>query len=262
MTDFIDFSKFRNEKNHKYIMRHTPEFCKIAHHDREEAAKMLEARGYDMINWYDSGHIQGYIAEGEDGKILAWRGTEEKKIMDWFTNSLCWLKDFGYGKVHYGYGNELEKIEADVRKDVDNNTIILGHSQGGGLTVISKKMLKEREKLNNKYIALEPPMVTDNPKLASRGIVTVKASDPVPRLPFTMLGFRQQENMFYWDNNDNFCYNPHRVRMILNFLADRVNETWLSWFAELGEDHSIFSMDDELWARDYDTKLKHYLERL
>ena len=98
--------------------------------------------GFDHVaNIFSEGtDTQAFIAKREDVSVLAFRGTEPLKLMDWMTDLQLekrWLPTVG--NVHKGFRKAWYTVKSSVLHEVpqDRPVFICGHSLGGALATLA-----------------------------------------------------------------------------------------------------------------------------
>jgi triacylglycerol lipase len=119
----------------------------VAYDSPERCVKWAKVSGFTgAFDFFDNHDTQGFVAESGDAIIVAFRGTQPNRPMDWFVDfratSDPW--DHQAGKVHSGFYSALRKVwgvtlpngEVLPKRLVNrgSKTIwITGHSLGGAL---------------------------------------------------------------------------------------------------------------------------------
>jgi hypothetical protein len=85
----------------------------MAYREPALCAKWAKASGFTgAFDFFDNADTQGFVVEGDDTIIVAFRGTQPNRPMDWFVDFRAtrghW--DHNIGEVHDGFYNALRKV--------------------------------------------------------------------------------------------------------------------------------------------------------
>ena len=225
------------------------EASELAYKSRAEYKKILKEKwGFSDIYPLDKNETQGFVAKKEDMILIAFRGTEETKNEDIFTDILACQTKTELGKVHYGFLRALKAVWKDVLTTVknyqDNNqpVWITGHSLGGALAALASAKLASInacQKITGVYTFGQPRVGDKNFKenferLLPGGTYRVaNFKDPVTLVPLNI-------NLKIWEKRLIFQYD-HAGKIILFNEAGEIAESgdlvtrWvLIWVAVLG----------------------------
>ena len=183
----------------------------MAYHQPAEASKWAAISGFTgPFDFFDNADTQGFVAEGPDAIIVAFRGTQPNRPMDWFVDFRAtrgaWAHNVGH--VHDGFYKALRNVwgvtlasgEILPRRLLNrgNKTIwITGHSLGGALAELcaAQAMFVSEIPVQGVY-TFGQPRVGDkdfadalNAKLGSGIFRFVNDRDIVPRVPLFTMGF-------------------------------------------------------------------------
>ena len=183
----------------------------IAYREPEKCAKWAAVSGFTgPFDAFDNDDTQGFVAESDDAIIVAFRGTQPDRPMDWFVdfdvNRGSW--DHNVGHVHDGFYRALRKVWGVrlANKEIlpsrllnrGNKTIwITGHSLGGALAELcaAQALFVSRIPVQGVYTFGQPRVGNKefadavNEKLGSGIFRFINDRDIVPRVPLFSMGF-------------------------------------------------------------------------
>lgn len=224
-----------------------PMLCKFAFKNEQQLKETLPKYGFKFIEFYDSPSMQAYLCECDEGKVLVFRASE-LDINDWILNFKFWLKDTEIGSVHSGYYDILDENYDKLSKFIDDDTLIVGWSQGAGLACIFNKMLRVRNNIDTLYVAIEPPKVSDDVDFNDNGWYTVNGEDIVPRLPLLLMGYRHTGVLLYFSKKGKLYINPRHLLRFLDALSDSINKDLLDNLADFIDDHKIEAIEQNWYS--------------
>jgi len=196
--------------------------CAIAYDTRERCAKWANVSGFTgAFDFFDNHDTQGFVAESGDAIIVAFRGTQPNRPMDWFVDfratSAGW--DHNAGNVHSGFYGALRKVwgvtlpngEILPKRLVNrgSKTIwITGHSLGGALAELcaAQALFVSKIPVQGVYTFGQPRVGTKdfadalNAKLGSGIFRFVNDRDIVPRVPLFSMGFCHYGSQRFFDH--------------------------------------------------------------
>lgn len=159
----------------------------------------LDSGAFKLVKVYDTPiGTQAYLALSDQMTVLAFRGTQDRR--DWAVNldsSLVPLHQaVGSVHVHRGFLEAFQKVEADIRADLDGaipkdkGLYITGHSLGGALAQIASAAF-ERDILAACYTFGSPRVGQRrfDAEVKCPHYRLVNARDVVPSVPPPWLGF-------------------------------------------------------------------------
>ena len=183
----------------------------VAYQEPARCAKWATASGFTgAFDFFDNHDTQGFVAESGEAIVVAFRGTQPNRPMDWFVDFRAtrghW--DHNIGEVHDGFYAALRQVwgvtlangEVLPRRLVNrgNKTIwITGHSLGGALAELcaAQAMFVSRIPVQGVYTFGQPRVGNKdfasavNEKLGSGIYRFVNDRDIVPRVPLFSMGF-------------------------------------------------------------------------
>lgn len=178
--------------------------AKLAYNEKPEVEEMLASWKMDLVQFFDRNETQAYLAQSKDACILAFRGTQPDKIVDWLTDLGALQVPGPVGKVHGGFLTALNYIWPDVLRALQTKrgtrTLwITGHSLGGALAVLATAKLRtdprNSQTVNGLY-TYGQPRVGDttfskafDQLMGAHTFRFVNYKDIVPRVPLTTMQF-------------------------------------------------------------------------
>jgi triacylglycerol lipase len=183
----------------------------MAYREPAKCAKWAAVSGFTgPFDVFDNADTQGFVAESADAIIVAFRGTQPNRPMDWFVDFRAtrgaW--DHNVGHVHDGFYSALRKVwgvtlangEVLPRRLLNrgNKTIwITGHSLGGALAELcaAQALFVSKIPVQGVYTFGQPRVGNNdfadavNAKLGSGIFRFVNDRDIVPRVPLFSMGF-------------------------------------------------------------------------
>lgn len=199
----------------------------VSYSDRAACEKWARDNGFDgQFDFFSSQgqglvDTQGFIAQNRDTLLVAFRGTEPKKPLDWLVDAKFVHKpwDHAEGKVHEGFGDGLRSVwgpgQGDqilpkrLRAREDSAVWITGHSLGGALAEMcaAQAAFVGEIPVQAVYTFGQPRLGDEvfakllNTKLGSRIFRHINDRDIVPRVPlFLTMGFRHYGGEVFFDH--------------------------------------------------------------
>ena len=183
----------------------------IAYHQPAEASKWAAISGFTgPFDFFDNADTQGFVAESPDAIVVAFRGTQPNRPMDWFVDfratSGPWAHNVGH--VHDGFYSALrnvwgvtlasgEILPRRLLNRADKTIWITGHSLGGALAELcaAQAMFVSKIPVQGVYTFGQPRVGNKdfadalNAELGSGIFRFVNDRDIVPRVPLFTMGF-------------------------------------------------------------------------
>lgn len=170
---------------------------------------MEEAWKFGKFEFFDKNGTQGFVAGNEASIIVAFRGTEIKKIRDVVADARVIPTTGSIGTVHRGFNDALHQVwgshaSKDMRQTIkkfqDNKQTIwiCGHSLGGALAALAaaEYIINDKGTVNGLYTIGQPRI--GNAEFAARFEKAlpnnyyrfVNNNDIVPRVPLSLPAFK------------------------------------------------------------------------
>ncbi|MEV0081744.1 lipase family protein [Saccharopolyspora sp. NPDC050642] len=198
--------------------------AKLAYDDEATIRETAREWGFDRCEYFHAEldgsfpieDTQAFAAGSDRMVVVAFRGTEPKKIKDWLTdtNTLAAPGPAGKGLVHLGFSRALDSIYPEVRgavqrlRDNDQSLWFTGHSLGGALAMLASARIffGDPKLLPDGVYTFGQPRTCDrllatpyNQALAERVFRFVNNNDVVPQLPPEPT-FHHVEDVRYFDS--------------------------------------------------------------
>ena len=169
---------------------------------------------------FDVDDTQGFVVQNETDLVVAFRGTEPKRPMDWLSDGRVIHAPWAHrvGKVHKGFYHALEAVWRDGRDvlpkrlaNCGNRRVwITGHSLGGALAELCAARASFDTAITSVPIqavyTFGQPRVGDNEfaellhdKMGVSVFRFVNDRDIVPRVPFYGTGYRHYGGQIFFD---------------------------------------------------------------
>ncbi len=176
--------------------------ARLSYQSPQEITKQVWSWGFSQFKFFDCETTQAYVMGNDRAIVLAFRGTEMKKMQDWMTDLKAGLTPESGGKAHRGFKLAIDHVWESLfvtilqfRKQ-DQPIFVTGHSLGGALaTVASLRLVRAKLPVAGVY-TFGSPRVGDrafrtefNDVLLDRAFRFVNDEDGVTRLPMKMLGY-------------------------------------------------------------------------
>jgi len=195
----------------------------VAYKDPRRCEKWARTSGFTgAFDFFDNRDTQGFVAESNDAILVAFRGTQPNRPMDWFADFRATCDPWDHtnaGKVHSGFYSALRKVwgvtlangEILPRRLVNrgSKTVwITGHSLGGALAELcaAQALFVSKIPVQGVYTFGQPRVGTKdfadavNAKLGSGIFRFVNDRDIVPRVPLFSMGFCHYGGQRFFDH--------------------------------------------------------------
>ena len=107
-----------------------------AYNYEEDIRQEVNGWGLSKFKFFNVDNTQAFLAGDDETIILAFRGTEPKKLQDWMTDLDMDFEDGPGGRVHGGFLGALNVVWKDIRdtlsdfQDNGQSLWVTGHSLG------------------------------------------------------------------------------------------------------------------------------------
>ncbi|MBI5943363.1 MAG: lipase family protein [Chloroflexi bacterium] len=121
----------------------------------EELARLnfnLKSGGFELVSTFSKGSTQAFLAKNTSMYVLAFRGTEPKKIEDINADIRAYKLSTQQGRVHAGFQEAYDDVAEEIEKSFLKSEswvwplYITGHSLGGALATVATQNLEHKIK--------------------------------------------------------------------------------------------------------------------
>jgi triacylglycerol lipase len=182
---------------------------------------LVQQWGFTHYRYFSRKGTQAFVAANNELIIVAFRGTEPKKLRDWHTDAKVIQSKGPAGKVHRGFKKALEAVWHDragkpgVRSSIDEfqdtgqSVWVTGHSLGAALATlaVAELCIREDRPVNGLY-TIGQPRVGDrkfaaefNAVFRDRCFRFINNNDLVTRVPPRKLNYSHVGRPLYIDSN-------------------------------------------------------------
>jgi triacylglycerol lipase len=193
----------------------------------------------ETLDFFDQGHTQGFVVQGETAIVVAFRGTEPTVPMDWLSDLAASHETWGHpvGTVHKGFYEALrvvwgvtlgqsQVLPRRLRERGERKVWVTGHSLGGALAELcaAQAFFVEHVPIQGVYTFGQPRVGDDafaralNAALGSRIFRMVNDKDIVPRVPLFSMGYRHYGNEVFFDHDEQRHDHPTTVENLASAL--------------------------------------------
>lgn len=182
---------------------------------------------------------QLFVAANDKLVLVAFRGTEPKKLQDWLADANTMLIDgpFG-GRVHAGFHLALASVWPallDTLRELPRNGQSLwftGHSLGAALAALAVARLRDEfdQPVHGLYTFGQPRIGDRTFERAydqdngSRSFRFVNNNDVVTRVPMRAMGFSHIGTFLYFDHDGHLRRDPHFWFSFLDRIEGRIDD--------------------------------------
>ncbi len=208
----FEFETTRYSGKNAYCLAQAAE---LAYRDETSIREQTGSWGLARCRFFTRRETQAFAAANDKLIIIAFRGTEPNRLVDWMTDADIHLRDGPIGKVHDGFQRTLGYVYPEIRQTITEfqtnaqSLWITGHSLGAALATLAVARLRfeEDKPVYGLYTYGQPRTGNReferhfNLDLKSRAFRFVNNNDVVTRVPTRALGYSHVGTFLYFDVN-------------------------------------------------------------
>lgn len=240
---------------------------------KELLLKKLEGGGFKWINGFNAPETdtQAFLVVKDDESyaVLAFRGTEVKKLTDIKTDAKASMLSLVEGRVHKGFINAYKSVADEIEKSVAKldgiPLYITGHSLGAALATVATQFLEGhpafRDQIAACYTYGSPRVGNDQFDRDFKSAIyrVVNTTDIVTVVPLLAMGYVHIGDVrFLLRNKGEFRRGIPIFGRLLFFLGAGI----LKLFRPLVQDHAILEYRKKLEAIAQDRNIDLYFSGL
>jgi triacylglycerol lipase len=264
--------------------------AKLAYEPEDKVLDAISSWGLDG-KFYDRRGTQALLACDDRAIVVAFRGTEPKKLRDWFTDLDAELVPGAVGRVHHGFSRALRYVWDEIYADIErirqqdvldlgevvrghptgkgekggHSLWLTGHSLGGALATLAagRLSLGEPDRPVRGLYTFGQPRVGDaafarafNATLKAKSFRFVNNNDVVTRVAPRSLGYSHIGSLRYFDADKDMHDGLARWDRFLDRVKGRFED-----FLEVFQDKDLMpdGIDDHSMDEGYIPGLKKAL---
>ncbi len=227
--------------------------ARLSYQSPQEITKQVWSWGFPQFKFFDCETTQAYVMGNDRAIVIAFRGTEMRKMQDWMTDLKAGLTPESGGKAHKGFKTAIDHIWEPLLVTIlkfrtQNQPIFLtGHSLGAALaTITSLRLMKAKQSVAGLYTYGSPRVgnrdfrTEFNALLLDRAFRFINDEDGVTRLPMKMLGYCHVGQKCRFDRSGQLERTMPSEYSFLSHAKDELEE-YLDPDFEFVKDHDLES---------------------
>ena len=192
---------------------------------------------FPQFKFLDCDTTQAYVMGNDRTIVIAFRGTEMKKLQDWRTDLKAGFTPECGGNVHRGFQTAIDHIWESLVVTIlkfrtkNQKLFLTGHSLGGALATLSAiRLVKSGQPVNALYTYGSPRVGNRdfrsefNRLLLDRAFRFVNDEDGVARLPMKALGYCHVGQKFRFDRSGQLEHTIPSEFSLLDYAKDELEE--------------------------------------
>lgn len=213
------------------------EVARLAYSDAGSITTTALQWGFPRSRFLDKRDTQAYVMANGQTIVVAFRGTQPDKLLDWMSDCDTLFVNGPFGRVHNGFNLALsqvwEELIATVTEfqDQGQSLWLTGHSLGAALATLASARWREQDKPVNGLYHFGSPRVGDrvfersfDQDFAARNFRFVNNADLVTRVPLRVMGYSHAGTMLYFTDKGELTADPGWWDAFLNRMQGRIED--------------------------------------
>lgn len=201
----------------------------LAYGDSATAATEAAKWGFARTQVIERRETQCLVLGNADTVVVAFRGTEPRKLADWMTDLDVNLVPGPFGRVHDGFRRALSHVWDELSacvvafQDQGQSLWATGHSLGAALATLACAHWREADKPVHGLYTFGAPRTgnrdferTFNQDFGARNFRFVNNTDLVTRVPLREMGYSHAGKLVYFDDKGKLHTDPGLWSRFLN----------------------------------------------
>ena len=211
--------------------------AQLAYQSPEEIHSQISKWGFPHMAFFDRKETQAFVLGNDEMIVVAFRGTEPRKLKDWMTDKQIFRRNGPYGKVHRGFLKALHHVWIDIHnalssfQDRGQSIWFTGHSLGAALATLAVATMGEDAHPVNGLYTFGQPRIGGKTfarnfdlDFKERTFRFVNNSDIVTRVPGRVLGYRHVGRVLYFDSSGALHNDVHWWNQFLDRVKGHVDD--------------------------------------
>jgi triacylglycerol lipase len=225
--------------------------ARLAYNDPASITNFALQWGFPRCRFLERRETQAYVMANDRAIVVAFRGTQPDKLVDWMSDLDTLFTTGPFGLVHNGFNLALSRIWDELNacvasfQDQGQSLWLTGHSLGAALASLATARWRELDKPVNGLYDFGSPRVGDrvfertfDQDFGARNFRFVNNADLVTRVPLRAMGYSHTGTLAYFSDNGELSGDPGWWDAFLNRMKVRIEDLGKMGPADLKQ-HSI-----------------------
>ena len=213
------------------------EAARLAYADPASITSSALQWGFPRCRFIERRETQAYVIASDLAVVVAFRGTQPDKLLDWMSDLDTLFVDGPFGLVHNGFNLALSRVWDDLTatvaqfQDRGQSLWLTGHSLGAALATLAAARWRAQDKPVHGLYHFGSPRVGDrvfertfDQDFAARNFRFVNNADLVTRVPLRVMGYSHAGTMLYFTDKGDLTADPGWWDAFLNRMQGRIED--------------------------------------
>jgi triacylglycerol lipase len=213
------------------------EAARLAYSNADSIASTALKWGFPRSRYFEQRDTQAYVMASDRAIVVAFRGTQPDKLMDWMSDLDTLFVNGPFGRVHNGFNLALSRVWEELNatvaqlQDQGQSLWLTGHSLGAALATLATARWREQDKPVHGLYHFGSPRVGDrvfernfDQDFAARNFRFVNNADLVTRVPLRAMGYSHPGTMLYFTDKGELTGDPGWWDAFLNRMQGRIED--------------------------------------